>query len=164
MKTLLILRHAKSSWKNSAISDHARPLNKRGRLAAPCMGQLLYEEDLVPEIILSSTARRTVETTELLTDASGFAGEIIYLDEFYQGSSSDYIYALLGLPDDVDVVMVVGHNPGVEALLETLTDEMEPMPTAALAYVQLPINYWYQLTDEIEGELLNIWRPRDSVD
>lgn len=164
MKTLLILRHAKSSWKNDALSDHERPLNKRGQRAAPRMGQLIYEEDLVPEIILSSTANRAVETTELVTEFSGFAGEILYLDEFYHGWPSDYIEVLRNLPDDLNVVMVVGHNPGAEALLETLTGETEPMPTGALAYLNLPINFWNQISDETEGELLNVWRPRELMD
>ncbi len=71
MKTLLILRHAKSSWKNSDYSDHARPLNTRGKSAAPRMGQLIYEEDVVPDVILSSTARRARDTADLVAEASG---------------------------------------------------------------------------------------------
>jgi len=164
MKFLLILRHAKSSWKNSELSDHARPLNKRGKVASPRMGQLLYEEDLVPDVILSSTARRAVETTEFVADASGFEGETLFLDELYHGWPSDYVEALRNLPDDISIAMVVGHNPGIESFLEMLTDETEPMPTAALAYLKLPVNHWYQLTDETEGELLNVWRPRNLVD
>ncbi len=164
MKFLLILRHAKSSWKDAELPDHARPLNKRGKLAAPRMGQLLYEKDLVPDVILSSSARRAVETAEFVADASGYAGEVYFLDSLYLGWPSDYIEILRNLPDDVSVAMLVGHNPGVESLLEALTDETEPLPTAALAYLRLPIQHWHQLTDEIEGELLNVWRPRNLED
>lgn len=159
-KTLLILRHAKSSWNHPQLSDHARPLNTRGQKAAPRMGQLIYVEDLVPDVILSSTARRALETAEIVAEASGFAGEIIQLDDLYHGWPSDYLNVLRPLPDDIHIALVVGHNPGVEALLEILTDETEPMPTAALAHLKLPINSWNQLTDETEGELLNLWRPR----
>ena len=81
MKTLLILRHAKSSWKHTNLSDHERPLNKRGKKAAPLIGQLLYEQDLVPDIILSSTARRARNTAEIVAEVSGFEGEIYYLDD-----------------------------------------------------------------------------------
>ena len=124
MKTLLILRHAKSSWKQMGISDHARPLNKRGEKSAPRMGQLIYEEGIVPDIILSSTARRARDTADLVADACGFEGEVLYLEDFYHAWPSDYVDALRSLPDEIDSAMVVGHNPGMEMLLELLSDEI----------------------------------------
>lgn len=160
MKILLILRHAKSSWKHPTLSDHQRPLNKRGQQAAPRMGLLMFEEDLVPDLILSSTARRARDTAEIVAEASGFEGEITLLDDLYHGWPSDYLLALRALPDDIDSAMIVGHNPGLESLLEILTDEDEHLPTAALACVSLPIQSWNQLTDETEGELISLWLPR----
>jgi phosphohistidine phosphatase len=160
MKTLLILRHAKSSWKHIDLSDHDRPLNKRGKKAAPRMGQLLFEEDLVPDIILSSTARRARDTAEITAEACGFEGEVLYLENFYHGWTSDFVVALQGLSSDIDSVMVVGHNPGLESFLEMLTGENEHLPTAALAYITLPIQNWSELNDETEGELLSLWLPR----
>jgi phosphohistidine phosphatase len=139
MKTLLILRHAKSSWKHSEISDHERSLNSRGQSAAPRMGQLLYEENLVPDVILSSTARRASETVDLVAEACGFSGEIVYSSDLYPGWPSDYLDLLRGLADEI---------------------ESEHLPTAAIAYIRLPITSWRDLTDEIEGELLGLWRPR----
>jgi len=164
MKVLLVLRHAKSSWKGMGVSDHARPLNKRGKKAAPRMGQLLYEEDLVPDVILSSTAQRARDTADLVTEASGFEGEIAYLEDLYHAWPSDYLDALRGLSDDNDSVMIVGHNPGMELLLELLTGKSERFPTAALALIQLPIDNWAQLNDETEGELIQLWLPRALVD
>ena len=99
------------------------------------MGQLLYEEDLVPDIILSSTARRARQTAELAAEASGYEGEILYLDDLYHGWPSDYLLALRALAADDDLAMVVGHNPGVGMLLDLLTSQDEHLPTAALAYV-----------------------------
>ena len=160
MKLLLILRHAKSSWKDKGISDHARPLNKRGKKAAPLMGQVLYEDDFVPDVILSSTALRARETVDLVAEASGFEGEVDYLDDFYHAWPSDYLSALCSLSDKINTAMVVGHNPGMELLLEMLTGQSERFPTAALASVTLPIDYWSQLNDETEGELLHLWLPR----
>lgn len=160
MKLLLILRHAKSSWKDKGISDHARPLNKRGKKAAPLIGQVLYEEDFVPDVILSSTALRARETADLVAEASGFEGEVDYLDDFYHAWPSDYLSALCSLSDKINTAMVVGHNPGMELLLEMLTSQSERFPTAALASVKLPIDYWSQLNDETEGELLHLWLPR----
>jgi len=160
MKLLLILRHAKSSWKGKGISDHARPLNKRGKKAAPLMGQVLYEDDFVPDVILSSTALRARETADLVAEASGFEGEVDYLDDFYHAWPSDYLSALCSLSDKINTAMVVGHNPGMELLLEMLTGQSERFPTAALASVTLPIDNWSQLNDETEGELLHLWLPR----
>jgi phosphohistidine phosphatase len=164
MKLLLILRHAKSSWKETGLSDHSRPLNQRGIKAAPRMGQVLFEEDLVPDLILSSTARRARDTADLVADASGFEGEIHFVESFYHASPSDYLETLSSLSSDVNIVMIVGHNPGMEMLLEMLTGEEERLPTAALALIQLPIKNWSQLSDEAEGELINLWLPRTLLE
>ena len=161
MKTLLILRHAKSSWKHPELSDHDRPLNPRGENASPRMGRLLRRENLVPDAIFSSTARRAADTARLAAEAAGFEGEIRTSRSLYLAGPDAYIEALRALPEEVAIAMVVGHNPGVEYLLSTLTDAYERMPTAALAHIQLPIDRWDALTDETEGELLHLWYPRD---
>ena len=116
MKQVLILRHAKSSWKGRGFSDHARPLNNRGKKAAPRMGQVLYEEDLVPDVILSSTAQRARDTADLVAEASGFEGEVVYLDDFYHAWPSDYLDALRNLSSEINSAIIVGHNPGMEML------------------------------------------------
>jgi phosphohistidine phosphatase len=164
MKLVLILRHAKSSWKETGISDHSRPLNRRGKKAAPRMGQVLFEEDLVPDMILSSTARRARDTAGLVADACGFEGEIHLLESFYHADPSDYLDALHNLSSDVNTIMIVGHNPGMEMLLEMLTGEDERLPTAALALIQLPIENWTQLSDEAKGELHQLWLPRTLLE
>jgi len=76
MKTLLILRHAKSSWKNPGLADHNRPLNKRGKRDAPRVGRLLRDKNLTPDLILSSTAKRALDTAEAAAESSGYEGEI----------------------------------------------------------------------------------------
>jgi phosphohistidine phosphatase len=160
MKTLLILRHAKSSWKHSELPDFDRPLNKRGKRDAPRMGELLRQADLVPELILSSSAQRARQTTQAVVDTSGYPGEVRWLDSLYAAPPESYLEALRGLDDDLQRVMVVGHNPGLEELLEELTGAAESLPTAALAQVLLPIQSWSQLDDEVSGELVQIWLPR----
>lgn len=162
---LLILRHAKSSWKASGLADHDRPLNKRGLRDAPRMGWLLREEDLLPDLILSSTALRARKTAEIVAEKSGYEGELEYRSDFYGAGPEAYLDVLSSLTDEYSRVMVVGHNPGLEDLLELLTGEIEKMPTAALAQVALPIQTWRELSDieesSLEGELVNLWRPRD---
>ena len=161
MKTLLILRHAKSSWKNAGLADHDRPLNKRGQRDAPRMGQLLRGEGLIPDLILSSTARRALDTAEAAAETSGFEGDIESRPDFYMAGPEAYLRALRGLSDDYGCVLVIGHNPGLEELLETLTGEAETMPSAALAQVELPIRRWRDLGNGTEGKLVNVWRPKE---
>lgn len=161
MKTLLILRHAKSDWDQPALADHDRPLNARGKRDAPRMGELLRHEGLAPKAILCSSAKRARKTAELVAQAAGFEGDLQLLEELYAAEPSAYLKACAGLGDDIDTAMVVGHNPGLEELLELLTGERLPLPTAALAQVDLPIAYWAELRQRVRGRLVNLWRPKE---
>lgn len=166
MKTLLILRHAKSSWKDDALPDHDRPLNKRGKADAPRMGRLLRDQDLVPDLILSSDARRARATAQLVAKESHYEGEITFLRELYAAEPEAYLDALAKMGGDAACVMVVGHNPGLEELLQELTGEYQPLPTAALAQVSLPLRRWSDIhtdfeTAGIQGKLVNLWSPKD---
>ena len=161
MKTLLILRHAKSSWSNARQADHDRPLNARGRQDAPRMGRLLRTEDLVPDLVISSSAERAVSTAELAAEGCGYEEEILATRELYHGAPEDYVTALSEAGGDSAIILVVGHNPGVEELVEELTGEDEVMPTGALAHVALPIATWHQLDLDTRGTLENLWRPKE---
>jgi len=161
MKTLLILRHAKSSWKDGSLADHERPLNQRGRADAPRMGALLRAEGLAPDLILSSTAARARETARLAAEECGFGGDIELREAFYPGDPEDYLQALGELSGDHEIVMVVGHNPGLEELLEVLTGEYQRLPTATLARIDLPVASWAELDEEVEGKLIDLWRPKE---
>jgi phosphohistidine phosphatase len=161
MKTLLILRHAKSSWDNSRLSDYERPLNSRGKEDAPRMGQLLRDEELVPDLIITSSAKRAAATAEAVAAASGYADEIKSTRRLYHAAPEQYIELLQEAGGDTTRVMVVGHNPGVEYLVELLTDVDERMPTGALARVELPIEQWTELDEEVRGRLVNVWRPKE---
>ena len=160
MKTLLILRHAKSSWKDASLADHDRPLNKRGKREAPRMGKLLQEQDLVPDRIISSTAKRARNTAKAIAKACHCEDRVELTPEFYHAGPGSYLAVLQNVPDDNQRVMVVGHNPGMEALVAHLTGRMETMPTAALAHIELPIERWKELDYEVQGKLLNLWRPK----
>ena len=91
MKTLLLMRHAKSSWKDSDLKDFDRPLNKKGKKDAPMMGRLIKDQELVPEVIFCSPAQRTVQTIEAFVEACGYQGDIHYLDSYYMGEPSSYL-------------------------------------------------------------------------
>ena len=161
MRTLLILRHAKSAWDDPAARDHERTLNKRGRETAPRIGRLLHEKGLLPDLVLCSTAVRARATLELVAEASGYAGKIEYLDALYAAPPEIYLHVLAKLPAHYQSVMVVGHNPGLEELLRDLTGKYEPLPTAALAQVRLPVHSWADLADDVAGELVEVWRPKE---
>jgi len=161
MKTLLLMRHAKSSWKQAGLTDWERPLNKRGKSDAPRMGERLWEEDLVPQLIVSSDALRARQTAEAVADAAGYEGEVIYLADLYHGTFAEYVEALASIPDEQEVVMVIGHNPDLQDVLEMLSGQTEPMPTGTIAHLELAIGRWSELRDDSEAELLHLWRPRE---
>jgi phosphohistidine phosphatase len=162
MKTLLLLRHAKSSFKHPEIHDHDRPLNKRGRKEAPNIGKYLKDNDLVPDLILSSTARRARDTAQAVVEGSGFDGQVDLYQDLYLSDTSCYMDILRCLPDEANRVLVVGHNPDMEEFLTLLTDVTQRLTTAALAVVDLPITSWQELTEATDGRLLGIWSPREE--
>src|SRR5664279_4009115 len=102
MKTLLLMRHAKSSWKHAEMPDHERPLNKRGNKDAPMMGSLIKDKELVPQRILCSTALRATETARLLQENNGFTSETVFLDSYYMAEPNAYLEALQTLPDEIE--------------------------------------------------------------
>jgi phosphohistidine phosphatase len=162
MKTLLLLRHAKSSWKQPELHDHDRPLNKRGKKEAPKVGAYLKEKDLIPDMILSSTARRARDTAQAVLEESGFAGEIDLYQDLYLSDTSCYLDILRSLPDSPNRVLVVGHNPDLEELLTLLTDVSHHLVTAGLAQIDLPISSWNELNEATDGRLQFVWSPREA--
>lgn len=161
MKTLLLLRHAKSSWKESELDDHDRPLNKRGKRDAPRMGRLLREEDLIPDLIVSSSARRCRKTADHVIQASGYRGEARITGELYEAGGDRLREFLAETADHVQRLLLVAHNPGMEELLERLVGAYTPLTTAALAHVELPIESWRDLHDSISARLVRVWQPRE---
>ena len=158
-KTLLILRHAKSSWNNEKIKDFDRPLKHRGEESAKLIGKVLVMEELVPQVILSSPAQRAKQTAELVAEESKFKGELKFVESYYMGEPDDYITALKELPDEIERVMIVGHNPGLEAFLQLLDGKVDSLPTGSLAYLVLDIKHWADLTKSTAGDLISFWEP-----
>ena len=165
MKTLLVLRHAKSSWDDPGLEDHERPLNKRGKKTAPRMGKLLRDEGLVPDLVISSTAVRAKATTKAVVEKAKYKGKTRYDKRLYPGGPSSIFEVLREVEDEgVDRVMIVGHNPGQEELIRALTGRDEAFPTAALARIELPIEKWKDLDSTVEAKLTKIWRPKELDD
>ena len=162
MKTLLVLRHAKSSWNDPALDDHERPLNDRGRRDGPRMGELVREYGLMPDIVISSDAVRARLTAEAVAEAACYAGEIRLDPHLYLACPADILSLLPTVRENAETVMIVGHNPGLEKLVEQLTGERQDLPTAALAQIGLPIDRWRDLRLSTRGRLVGLWRPEES--
>lgn len=161
--TLLVLRHAKSERDLPDVADHDRPLNERGQRDAPRMGRLAREKHLLPDLIITSTARRARETAAGFVAGSRFGGEVQPVESLYLAAPRAYLTMLSSVGEDVGRVMVVGHNPGVEELVKQLTGQATSMPTAALAEIVLPIARWSELDDSTRGELRGVWRPKEPA-
>jgi phosphohistidine phosphatase len=125
------------------------------------MGSLLRREGLAPDLIVCSSAKRALKTAEAVAGACGFEGQVAVTRDLYHADPESYFSVLRQLGGQNDVVMVVGHNPGMEELLDSLTDEWARMPTAALAEVRIDANVWSSISDETKGELANLWLPRE---
>lgn len=142
MKTLLLLRHAKSSWKDNDAKDFDRPLNQRGLKAAPVIGRLIRKRKLQPDLVISSPAERARQTIQLVLEAAGLKAELRYDERIYEASAARLFEIVSQIDDEAAVVMMVGHNPGFEELVEALTGEPLSLPTAALACIELDIEKW----------------------
>jgi len=125
------------------------------------MGMLLREQGLVPDIILSSPAIRARKTAQAVSIESGYEHDIEIQDEFYPGDPYAFIDTLVALPEQVNTALIVAHNPGLEEFLDVLTGESARMPTSALARISLPIGSWRELTDEVDGILVDSWRVKE---
>lgn len=161
MKRLILTRHAKSSWDNRNISDFDRPLNKRGKLAAPIMGQRLAEKDIEPDAIITSPAKRAKKTACLIAEEINFDKEAIEVDEsIYEAGLPDLLALVRGLDDSLHEAMLVGHNPGFTELGDFLADQpIDHMPTCGILCMDFPIESWSEIT-EGAGKLIFFDYPK----
>lgn len=162
MKTLYIFRHAKSSWDNPNLADFDRPLNERGLKAVPLMGEMMLKNNFQPVIILSSPAIRAKETTNLLKNFANWKTRINFDERIYEASPQTLLNVISELDETAESAMIVGHNPGLEGLIKTITGEYEPMPTAALAVIDLKAEKWGEIVNR-GGRLREIIRPKEII-
>ncbi|MBK8978066.1 MAG: histidine phosphatase family protein [Planctomycetes bacterium] len=161
MPELLLLRHAKSSWDDPGLRDHDRPLNERGGRAAPRMGELLRDEHILPDRILSSTAVRARQTAEAVAAVCGLSDALATIEELYLAPPSVILETVRRRAGEAIRVLVVAHNPGLEELVARLAGQHYEFPTAALARFRLRIDSWERLDMGVQADLLGLWRPRE---
>jgi phosphohistidine phosphatase len=165
-RRLFLLRHAKSSWKQPELADHDRPLAKRGRRAADAIARHMREQDIAPELVLCSTARRARETLERIQPALATA-PVRHEPELYGASAAELLERVRGVPDGVASVLLIGHNPAIAQLALDLAgpspqrdDLGAKFPTGALATLVVPAASWRGLGRD-GAELVAFVRPRD---
>jgi phosphohistidine phosphatase len=162
MKTLYLLRHAKSSWHDETLRDFDRPLTRQGKVEAELIGKVLSSEKLNHVLVISSPALRARETTAIVLDTSRVDAEVRFDAEIYEADLPALLNAIRGNGDDKAAVIVIGHNPGIESLVRFLSGEIRAMPTAALAKISFAVDSWKDLNDG-DGRLSYILTPKDVL-
>ena len=145
VKTLALVRHAKSSWDDTTLADHDRPLNDRGLRDAPAMGRLLHSRGFAPDVILSSTATRAMATAAAIAAELDYDGEIVTIPRLYGASPATILEIVSGLDDTLESAMVVAHDPGMSELASALSADIDRMPTCAVAEFTFAIASWRDL-------------------
>ncbi len=162
MKTLLIMRHAKSSWNSSELRDFDRPLNRRGQKAAPLMGNVIYKHCLQPELFVSSPAKRAKQTVVRVKETLQSEAAIRFDKRIYEADPATLRQVVSELADEIKRVLIVGHNPGLEGFIKFLSGESLVMPTAALAELNLNAEKWTDISAGC-GKLESFFRPKEEI-
>ncbi len=161
-RRLILMRHAKSSWRSGAPTDHERPLNGRGRRDAPKVGAELSRLGWVPERVLSSDSSRTRETFARMSASLGFEGEVNFLPVLYHAGIDELREVASRLPEAETTTLILGHNPGWEEALTWLSGHHEPMKTGCAALLSREAASWPEaLADERTWSLAAVIHPRD---
>ena len=137
MKKLYIIRHAKSSWKDTALDDFNRPLSKRGRKDAPFMAKKLKQKGVMPDVIISSPATRAKTTAELIAKELNFKKQIIYDTTLYEANTNKIFDAIVKIDESNSIVFLIGHNPSLNMFVEILVNFRENIPTCGIIELEV---------------------------
>ncbi len=150
MKKLILIRHAKSSWSNFSLNDIDRPLNKRGKRDAPFMAKLLKERNIIPDLLISSPAKRAFSTAKFFAEEFNYPKEKIAIKQsIYESSVTDFLYILKEIEDAKQVVFLFGHNPAI-TLFTAFLSGRDPgnIPTCGIAGLDLLVESWSDLNEK----------------
>jgi len=162
MKTLILVRHAKSSWTDPALPDRDRPLNDRGKRDAPKMATRLAKDGVNPDLILSSPARRARATARIIAKALDYKRKAIQEDDgLYAVEAGDLLRVIRGLDDKLKSVMLVGHNPELTDLAHRLSREVTYLPTCTIAVFAFDAKSWSSVGKD-EPAKVTVYTPRRS--
>ena len=164
MKTLYVIRHAKSSWDDPFQKDFDRPLNKRGKTDAPRMGKRLKEKELAPDLLLSSPAERALSTCLIIAEKIGYDPRNVHTDKrLYHASEDQLLSVVHGLNDANDEVMIFAHNPGLTDFVNKLSDEpvTNNIPTCGVVALKFPGGSWKTIAWK-KGEMVFFDYPKNK--
>ena len=159
MKELYLIRHAKSSWKDSSLDDFDRPLNKRGDKDALLMGTMLHNNKTTPDAIISSPALRAKTTAKIIADAIHFHKPVHYDKTLYEADLDTLLQTIKALDDKDDTVFLIAHNPGLNMLAEDLVDLRENLPTCGIVRIQFSCSRWTKI-DAGDAALISFDYPK----
>ena len=163
MKTLLLIRHAKSSWDDPGLSDFERPLNDRGKKDAPAMAERLYERGLKIDAFVTSPARRARKTAEQFSKQyKKDKDDLVLKTELYMATDEAFNSVVEKLNDDLDCVAVFSHNPGITDFANSLTDaRTDNIPTCGIFAVKVKADHWSDF-EEAEKEFWFFDYPKNK--
>ena len=163
MKSLLLLRHAKTSDNKASISDGMRPLSDSGKYDVYKMSKFLKNNKLIPSLIISSSAKRAKDTSNLLAESIGYNDSIYVSELLYETSAIDYINVISEVSNNINMVLLVGHNPILENLIELITNELIMMETCSLVHILLPITTWREIKKNPKGKLIKLVTIKELI-
>lgn len=165
MKTLLLIRHAKSSWDQPGLPDFDRPLNERGKKDAPEMAKRVKEKGIELDHLISSPAKRARKTARYFAEAFGFKKEdVMLIDQLYAAAQSEFLKAVSDINDKYQTVALFSHNPGITDFASSLTNvRVDDMPTCAVFALQIETDNWRDFMSA-EKKFLFFDYPKNPLD
>lgn len=159
MKTLIVLRHAKSEHLHG-VTDHERGLNDRGKSDAVRVGEVLAERGLTPGIVVASSAKRAQSTAKRVVSTCGYEGDIVTAENLYEAYIDDILEVVRSIPEEHGTALIVGHNPGFGRFAEILGGRIDAFPTSCWAHLAIDIEYWGEITQAAAARLEELWYPK----
>ncbi len=147
MKTLFLVRHAKSSWDNPGLRDFDRPLNERGQTDAPRMAQFIVKQGIIPELLVSSPAKRAITTALFFAEAfNKKPEEVVRETNIYEAYPQEILQIISKLPNEMDTVMLFGHNPTFTDVANRFTEDfIDNVPTCGIVKITANVEHWNEM-------------------
>ena len=164
MKVLILVRHAKSSWDDPDLADIDRPLNKRGKKDAPEMGQRLLRQGIMPDLMISSPAKRARSTAKKIAKQLGFPKEKIQLaGDIYEAGPENLLRLIRNIQENPGILMLFGHNPGITEFANDLTGiDIHNIPTCGIVSIEFDVDDWQQVESK-KGKLVSFDYPKKGM-
>jgi phosphohistidine phosphatase len=164
MRSLFLIRHAKSSWDNPTLRDFQRPLNERGLVIAPQMAALLFREKIVPDLLVTSPARRALDTSRFFAVVNGFGDEqLVREEDIYEASPVQLLRVISRLPESANTVFLFGHNPTMTDVANVYAAKpIDNIPTCGIVQIDTTAATWSEMF-EGNARVVKTWFPKEVL-